>query len=142
MIRPADITDGLSNTIFLSERALSHVNADRYDVAGRWVQTIGGSTLSFAMLPPNFALRQSSRSIHYGTLQASASSFHPGGVYTLLGDGSIRFVKDSISSWPIDPETFGVVGITTMPDGYTKVPPLGVWQALTTRAGGEVVTVP
>ena len=41
------------------------------------------------------------------------SSYHPGGVNTLIGDGSVRFVKDSTA--------------------------LNVWQALSTRNGGEVI---
>jgi prepilin-type N-terminal cleavage/methylation domain-containing protein len=39
---------------------------------------------------------------------------HPGGVLTLLGDGSVRFVKDSVD--------------------------LSTWRALATRAGGEVIS--
>jgi len=41
------------------------------------------------------------------------SSYHPGGVNVLLGDGSVRFIKDSIS--------------------------LSLWRALSTRNGGEIV---
>lgn len=44
--------------------------------------------------------------------QAAARSLHPGGVNVLLGDGSVRFVANSV-----DP---------------------GTWQALATRASGEV----
>jgi prepilin-type N-terminal cleavage/methylation domain-containing protein len=141
-ITPAGITDGLSNTMFLSERALSHLNADRYNPVGRWVDSFGGATLSFATLPPNFALRQSSHHPYYATLQVSASSFHPGGVHALMGDGSARFVKETIDSWPIDPDRFAVVGVIPLPDGYANVPRSGVWQALTTRSGGEAVTPP
>jgi prepilin-type processing-associated H-X9-DG protein len=43
----------------------------------------------------------------------TARSFHEGGVNVLLMDGSVRFVTNSI--------------------------PLGVWRALGTRAGGEVI---
>jgi prepilin-type N-terminal cleavage/methylation domain-containing protein/prepilin-type processing-associated H-X9-DG protein len=42
------------------------------------------------------------------------SSRHPGGVNTLMGDGSVKFVKDAIS--------------------------LPTWRALGTRAGGEIVS--
>jgi len=44
----------------------------------------------------------------------TARSYHPGGVNILLGDGSVRFVKNSI-------------------DGF-------VWRAIETVAGGEVVS--
>jgi prepilin-type processing-associated H-X9-DG protein len=42
------------------------------------------------------------------------SSRHPGGVNLLLGDGSVRFTKDTIN--------------------------LGVWRGLGTKAGGEIVS--
>jgi len=42
------------------------------------------------------------------------SSYHPGGVNLLLGDGSVRFIKDSVA--------------------------LSVWRALSTRNGGEIVS--
>ncbi|MGC8640319.1 MAG: DUF1559 domain-containing protein [Isosphaeraceae bacterium] len=45
---------------------------------------------------------------------ASARSWHPGGVNILLMDGSVRFVKQSIS--------------------------LQIWRALATRAGGETIS--
>jgi prepilin-type processing-associated H-X9-DG protein len=44
----------------------------------------------------------------------TARSFHAGGVNTLLGDGSVRFVKNSING--------------------------NVWRALGTLNGGEVVS--
>ena len=42
------------------------------------------------------------------------SSRHPGGVNTLFGDGSVKFIKDSVN--------------------------LQIWRALGTRAGGEVIS--
>jgi prepilin-type N-terminal cleavage/methylation domain-containing protein len=42
------------------------------------------------------------------------SSSHPGGVNLLIGDGSVRFIKDSVA--------------------------LSVWRALSTRNGGEIVS--
>jgi len=45
---------------------------------------------------------------------ATARSFHSGGVNTLLGDGSVRFIKNSINGWN--------------------------WRALGTVAGGEVLS--
>lgn len=32
----------------------------------------------------------------------SASSRHPVGLNGLMGDGSVRFIKDTIQTWPFD----------------------------------------
>ena len=48
------------------------------------------------------------------SFQIPPSSNHPGGVNVLLGDGSVRFIKQSVS--------------------------LNVWRAMATRNGGEVVS--
>jgi prepilin-type processing-associated H-X9-DG protein len=53
---------------------------------------------------------------------ATASSRHPGGVNALMGDGSTRFISQTINS----------VGGTS---GY------GIWGALGTRSGKESVTL-
>jgi prepilin-type N-terminal cleavage/methylation domain-containing protein/prepilin-type processing-associated H-X9-DG protein len=48
------------------------------------------------------------------SVQLPPSSYHPGGVNLLFGDGSVRFVKESVA--------------------------LNVWRALSTRNGGEVIS--
>ena len=53
---------------------------------------------------------------------ATASSLHPGGVNVLMGDGSARFVKETIQS-----------------AARPYIDPPGVWQALASRNGGEVI---
>jgi prepilin-type N-terminal cleavage/methylation domain-containing protein/prepilin-type processing-associated H-X9-DG protein len=47
-------------------------------------------------------------------VQLPPSSYHPGGVNVLLGDGSVKFIKESVA--------------------------LNAWRALSTRNGGEVVS--
>jgi prepilin-type processing-associated H-X9-DG protein len=47
-------------------------------------------------------------------VQLPPSSYHPGGVNVMLGDGSTRFIKETIA--------------------------LSVWRALSTRNGGEIVS--
>ncbi|MEO6811803.1 MAG: H-X9-DG-CTERM domain-containing protein [Isosphaeraceae bacterium] len=58
----------------------------------------------------------------------------------LIGDGSVRFVKETIQTWPSDPIKGRPVGIKPHKYGWwLNVPSSGVWQALSTRSRGEVV---
>lgn len=58
----------------------------------------------------------------------SASSQHTGGVQAVMVDGSVRFISDSIDT--------GNSAVKPIMGGPS---PFGVWGALGTRAGGEVV---
>jgi prepilin-type processing-associated H-X9-DG protein len=65
---------------------------------------------------------------------------HPGGLNVLMGDGSLRFIKDTIQTWPFDPLSGNPAGSSQNAQGsWVNLPPSGVWQALATRSGGEVV---
>ncbi len=75
---------------------------------------------------------------------SSTSSLHPGGSNFAFMDCSVRFLKDTIDSWKND-------SITGMPPGVTRSSStllyivatgtkLGVYQALSTRNGGEVIS--
>jgi hypothetical protein len=82
----AMITDGLSNTVFASERALGFINANRVKPFGQW--TDAGSTFLYAWNPPNCVFREWSRP-NYKTTSLPAelvSSLHPRGANILMGD--------------------------------------------------------
>ena len=71
---------------------------------------------------------------------ANTSSLHSGGVNVLMADGSVRFVKNTISSWSFSGAN--PVGVTLSNFIYSVAPgtQIGVWQQLSTRNLGEVVS--
>ncbi len=58
----------------------------------------------------------------------SASSYHTGGVHALMADGAVRFISDNVDT--------GNLGVANTLGGKS---PHGVWGALGTKNGGEVV---
>jgi prepilin-type N-terminal cleavage/methylation domain-containing protein/prepilin-type processing-associated H-X9-DG protein len=129
----AGVTDGLSNTVVAGEKspyladatwvgiipgyrhfaynafasAGTGGNGINYDYPGAILASHSGPSLyevPQAIHPPNSPLGHTDEFY----------SLHPGGTNVLLGDGSVRFIKQSIN--------------------------LRTWQALSSRAGGEVVS--
>lgn len=76
-----------------------------------WIHGKDGDTGFNAYQPPNSKIPDVVKN-NWGFM--AARSLHPGGVNVLFGDGSVRFVKDSVN--------------------------MAAWRALATRAGGEVVS--
>ncbi len=140
----AAVTDGLSQTVFVSERSAALAIRVTETIAreklqhGWYVSGFWGDTLMTTFFSPNPA-SSFGRSGKL-TLTSAGSSDHPGGLNVLMGDGSVRFVKDSIDSWAVDPTTGNPVGAKRAADGsWTNLPRPGIWQNLATRSGGEVV---
>uniref|UniRef100_UPI0036F3B76C DUF1559 domain-containing protein n=1 Tax=Tautonia rosea TaxID=2728037 RepID=UPI0036F3B76C len=85
----------------------------------RWVMGVTGWTLASTAVPPNGkewgACRNGCPGCGIDNTQImNSSSLHPGGINALLGDGSVRFIKDTVN--------------------------LNTWWALGTKDGNEVLS--
>ncbi len=140
----SSITDGLSQTIMISERSqflmqsAYYIPPDSRLLHGWFITGNWGDTLFSAMFPPNSdRLVQISVSLAFSS---GASSLHPDGVNVLFADGSCHFIKDSIDSWSISQNQGYPVGSMRLKDGtFANLPPPGLWQKLSTRSNFEVV---
>jgi prepilin-type N-terminal cleavage/methylation domain-containing protein len=118
------ILDGTSNTMLVSETVIG------FNKDSRGFVWWGDGATYETYLPPNssapdrvdggcsYPYQQNPPCLHLTSAQEIESTFaarsrHVGGVHTVLADGSVRFVKNSIN--------------------------LNVWRALSTTQGGEIV---
>ena len=159
--RIADIRDGTSNTIAMSERAYrrgtrdvkGHISENHGNEIGNdptlCLQAVNGSVfasgvdisvywpgrfndgLAFytgfhTVIGPNGPSCLTGGVGSWGMV--TPQSWHPGGVNALMADGAVRMISDSI-----DTGNLGVQSPLTGPSPY------GVWGALGTISGGELV---
>lgn len=164
--RLSNISDGLSNTVFVAERELgggnpqSSLGRSAQNVSGidtnpalckattsgvvykagvnvgttpdgdYWAMGQGPWNFFSTVLPPNGpSCWVGGEYFIYGSNYAAASSYHVGGAHALMGDGSVRFVNQNIDS-----------GDPTKAPVTTGASPYGVWGALGSMAGSEVVS--
>ena len=130
----ADVTDGLSNTLHITESAgrpdlyrAGKLVAKNAVNGGGWCRPaseywLSGASADGTLIPGPVAVNATNGEDkgavyphpYYGTDGTGQTySFHAGGANTLFGDGSVRFVQQSI--------------------------PISTYAAIVTRSGGEVV---
>ena len=156
-VKIANITDGTSNTIAFAETAHGKYSqfgctaggGCDYNGSGWWADGDYDDSTITSFYPPNIAIQ----TIYYSTgvwknadgcdngnniPPMTAMSFHPGGINAGFADGSVHFIKNSISSWNWQGITrTSVNGLPcAIPPGIQQ----GVWQSLSTINGGEVIS--
>ena len=99
---------------------------------GRWIE--GGPLMTgfITMFPPNGPSCNQGQ-FELGRMIMSAGSRHSGGVQVVLGDGSVRFISETIDTGEATNPA------QTVRTGAHAGSPYGVWGALGTRAGGELI---
>ena len=100
----AGVTDGTSKTMLLERAAHGKFNASDITGWNWWTSGNFGDTLFTTFYPMNpfnkivdFCCLDSGPDAYV----AVPSSFHPGSANFAFADGSVKFIKDSVSSWQI-----------------------------------------
>ncbi len=156
-VKIASITDGTSNTIAFAEQChgkyeqtgCNSTGCCDWTGEGWWADADYSDSTISSFYPPGFPIPPS----YYATAAwvhpdgcdpdniptISANSYHPGGVNAAFADGSVHFIKNTINSWA--PFSITRSGRSAVP--YCQIPAgvqQGVWQSLSTIAGGEVLS--
>ncbi len=157
----AGITDGTSNTIAFGETAIGLLPQDLQSSYGLWswcgwTATESGTFCTAYGINPqkrlpsvgatqNDGLQTVFQNSYVGVpiVAGSATSYHPGGANFAFADGSVKFLKETIATWPLTNNGNYPVGTTAPGDinsTITCTTPPAVYQALTTKSGGEVIS--
>ena len=156
LITLASITDGTSNTFLFGETTYGNLSTDPTNPIGQfqardWQIGFWYSGEFDCEYPINAYKKVPIQSFPGGFVTngdwvtvEGAGSMHPGGANFAFCDGSVRFIKETISSWgPYNTSTGDPVGFNygaTCGEYQIGTAIPQVYQKLATRNGGEVVS--
>jgi prepilin-type processing-associated H-X9-DG protein len=142
----AGITDGTSNTFLWGEQCHSIFPTINQPQVHCWQWGDWSMSMFDTNFPVNSFKTLSSEIASqnwYWVRYQSASSLHPGGANFGFCDGSVKFIKETIATWKLnysgggDPLNVGYGQYSEYQMGGAAP---AVYQALSTRAGGEVIS--
>jgi prepilin-type N-terminal cleavage/methylation domain-containing protein/prepilin-type processing-associated H-X9-DG protein len=147
-VRLAEISDGTSNTLLFGEHARGILDEASRAGCQWWHSGYFTDTMFDTSYPINAHKKFGYQIVNNGWFWVptqAASSFHPGGANFAMVDGSARFLRETVATWPID-----ITNINGDPVGIAYGDPCGepligtsvpqVYQALSTRRGNEVLS--
>jgi prepilin-type processing-associated H-X9-DG protein len=139
----ASVRDGTSNTFAFSEHARASLAPADQLCFHWWTSGAVSDTLFTTLYPINPQKSTSAADdFEHGYFQATSSQ-HPGGCNFAFLDGSVHFLKETIDCWKVNPATALPPGISFDSTGLVQVATgtrFGVYQALSTRNGDEVIS--
>lgn len=114
------------------------VTVDDQLVGQRWADAQNPYSLFWTILPPN---APTCAKANENSVMTTATSNHSGGVNCCMGDGSVRFISETIDCGDLTNDLSGVVRNKDRPQDYGGKSVYGVWGALGSSSGGETVAL-
>lgn len=119
-------------------KSFSVVTVDDQLLGQRWGDAQNPYTMFYTILPPN---SPTCAKANENSVVTTASSYHSGGVNVCMGDGSVRFVSDTVDAGDQTNDLTSVVRNSSRPQDYSGQSVYGVWGAMGSSSGSETTSL-